>query len=302
MQYLNGKRYYTMAQYCRQKFGGRIVKIPLHSGFSCPNRDGARGTGGCTFCADSAMAVEQSLKEQYQKGLALSGKWPEAQPVIYFQSMSNTYAPVQRVEAMLNEALALRPAGIRLATRADCIGVEMAALLARFSQKTVLELELGLQTVHDATAQAVNRGHTFAEFCEGFRLLKHYDIYTCVHLINGLPQETPDMMRASARALAALRPGGVKLHMLHLLRGTPLAAVWQQSAFPLLSQQEYVDIVCGQLRYFHPETVIERLTGDGDKKALIAPLWIQNKRGVLNAIDGTLARRNIRQGDLWEER
>ena len=302
MQYLNGKRYYTMAQYCRQRFGGRIVKIPLYSGMSCPNRDKTKGTGGCTFCPGGEMPLEQhSLSAQYQAGLALAGKWPDARPVAYFQSFSNTYAPVEQVGAMLSEALALRPAGIRLATRADCIDGEMASLLAHFSQKTVLELELGLQTVHDTTAQAINRGHTFAEFCEGFRLLKQYNIYTCVHLINGLPQETSDMMLASVKAVAALRPGGVKLHMLHLLDGTPLAAAWRQSEFPLLSQQEYVAIVCEQLRYFHPRTVIERLTGDGDKKTLIAPLWTRNKRGVLNAIDGVLARQNIRQGDLWKE-
>lgn len=303
MQYLNGKRYYTMAQYCRQRFGGRIIKIPLYSGLNCPNRDGTKGTGGCTFCAGGELPLDQrSLSAQYQAGLALADKWPGARPVAYFQSFSNTYAPIERVEAMLNEALALRPAGIRLATRADCIDGEMADLLAHFSRKTVLELELGLQTVHDRTAQAINRGHTFAEFCESFQLLKRYDIYTCVHLINGLPRETPEMMLASAKALAALRPDGVKLHMLHLLSGTPLAEVWLQSEFPLLSQQEYVAIVCGQLRYFHPETVIERLTGDGDKRLLIAPLWTQNKRGVLNAIDGALARQNIRQGDLWEDR
>lgn len=304
MHYLNGKRYYTMAQYCRQRFGGRIVKIPLYSGFSCPNRDGAKGTGGCTFCSGGAEAVSESLPlpAQYYAGLASAGKWQDAKPVAYFQSFSNTYAPIERVEALLSEALALKPAGIRLATRADCIDRNMAGLLARFAQKTVLELELGLQTVHDTTAQLINRGHTFAEFCEGFYRLKQHGLYICVHLINGLPQETPGMMLTSAKTLAALRPGGIKLHMLHVLSGTPLAETYRQREFPLLAQQAYVDVVCGQLRYFHPETVIERLTGDGDKKTLIAPVWTRNKRGVLNAIDGALARQNIRQGDLWEDR
>ena len=156
--------------------------------------------------------------------------------------------------------------------------------------------------MHDATAQAINRGHTFLEFCEGFNLLKQRKIYVCVHLINGLPQETPDMMMTSAKTLAALRPDGIKLHMLHVLSGTPLAETYRQSAFPLLSQQEYVAMICDQLRYFHPETVIERLTGDGDRRTLIAPLWTMNKRSVLNAIDGALAEQNIRQGDLWEDR
>lgn len=304
MQYLNGKRYYTMAQYCRQRFDGRIVKIPLSSGMSCPNRDGVKGTGGCTFClGDVEFSKEKMpLSVQYDAGLALVDKWQDAKPVAYFQSFSNTHAPIERVEALLNEALALHPAGIRLATRADCINCDMADLLARFSKKTVLELELGLQTVHDATAQAINRGHTFAEFCEGFSLLKQRKIYVCVHLINGLPQETLDMMLNSAQTLAALRPNGIKLHMLHVVSGTPLAATYRQGVFSLLSQQEYVDVVCNQLRYFHPETVIERLTGDGDKRTLIAPIWTRNKRGVLNAIDSALAHQNIWQGDLWEDR
>lgn len=304
MQYLNGKRYYTMAQYCRQRFGGRIVKISLSSGMSCPNRDGTKGIGGCTFCLGGAEFSDERipLSVQYKTGLALTNKWQDAKPVIYFQNFSNTYAPLARVEALLSEALALHPAGIRLATRADCINREMADLLACFSEKTVLELELGLQTVHDATAQAINRGHTFAEFCEGISLLKQRNIYVCVHLINGLPQEKPDMMLTSAKTLAALRPDGIKLHMLHVVSGTPLAATYSQSAFPLLSQQEYVDVVCNQLRYFHPETVIERLTGDGDKRTLIGPVWTRNKRGVLNAIDSALAHQDIWQGDLWEDR
>lgn len=304
IQYLNGKRYYTMAQYCRQKFGGRIVKIPLYSGFSCPNRDGTKGTGGCIFCPGGAETVLERLPllAQYHAGLALADKWPGAKKVAYFQNFSNTYASIERVETLLKDALLLPElAGIRLATRADCIDSNMADLLTRIAEKTVLELELGLQTVHDATAQAINRGHTFAEFCEGLYHLQKRRIYTCVHLINGLPQETTEMMLASAKTLAELRPDGIKLHMLHVVLGTPMAQTYRQREFPLLSQEDYVALVCQQLRCFHPETVIERLTGDGDKKTLLAPLWTRNKRSVLNAIDGALACQNIWQGDLWED-
>lgn len=166
----------------------------------------------------------------------------------------------------------------------------------------MIELELGLQTVFDSTAKTINRCHNFAEFCEGLLRLKDKKLYTCVHLINGLPQETPEMMLESAKTLATLHPDGIKLHMLHLLEGTQLAKAYKTSQFPLLSQKEYVSIVCEQLRYFAPDTVIERLTGDGDRKALIAPLWTLNKRSVLNAIDGELARRDIWQGDLWEDK
>lgn len=176
-------------------------------------------------------------------------------------------------------------------------------MLAKFQQSHGLpvEIELGLQTVHDRTASALNRCHSFAEFCAGFSLLREAGLYICVHLINGLPGETPEMMLESARAAGALRPGGIKLHMLHLLRATPLAARYAQEPFPLLSREEYVSVVCGQLERLPPDTVVERLTGDGAADALIAPLWTRNKRAVLNLIDRTLARRGTCQGALWRE-
>ena len=305
--YLNGKRYYTMAQYCQERYGSRIVKIPLSSGMTCPNRDGTKGTGGCTFCTlvgdGPSTSTPPSLRVQYEEGLRLTNKWGNARPVAYFQSFSNTYAPVGRVEELLCETLKLDGlAGIRLATRADCLDSPMVDLLAYYANKTTLEIEIGLQTVFDQTAQAVNRCHTFEAFSEGYLRLKNKNIYTCVHLINGLPQETTEMMLQTAKVLATLRPNGIKLHMLHLLEGTPLAQTYAKSPFTLLSQGAYVDVVCQQLRHFAPDTVIERLTGDGEKNALIAPLWTLNKRKVLNAIDMSLARQNIWQGDCWEEK
>lgn len=308
MQYLNGKRYFTMSQYCSRKFGSRIAKIPLSSGMTCPNRDGAKGTGGCSFCSGAgggefSPCTGLSLEDQYNAGLPLINKWKSAKPVAYFQSFSNTYAPVEQVRKLLSESLSLEGlAGIRIATRADCIDKKIAELLDEFSEKTVVEIELGLQTVFDSTAKGINRCHSFEEFCEGFSLLKDKNLYTCVHLINGLPQETPEMMLESAKTLAMLRPNGIKLHMLHILEGTQLAQEYQINKFPMLSQKEYVSIVCDQLRYFAPDTVIERLTGDGARRSLIAPLWTLNKRSVLNDIDGELARRDIWQGDLWEDK
>ncbi len=300
MDYRNGKRYLTMSQYCEGRYGGRIVKIPLSSGCSCPNRDKTRGTGGCAFCWMPPQESIGSLSEQYQIGCGrLLPKWPNARPVGYFQDYSNTHLPVRRLAALLWEAASLPGiAGLRLATRADCVDREKAALLFEVQQKTGLpvEIELGLQTVHDKTAEQLNRCHSFCEFVAGYSLLQDAGLYLCVHLINGLPGETPEMMVESARTLAALRPGGVKLHMLHLLRDTALARRYRETPFPLLSREEYVGIVCRQLEELPPETVIERLTGDGAADALLEPEWTRGKRAVLNLIDQQLARRNTRQG------
>lgn len=305
MQYLNGKRYYTMAQYSRERFGGRTVKIPLCSGFGCPNRDGAKGVGGCTFCTgdgggEFAPKTRIALSEQLAYGEKLLIKGENEVKIAYFQSFSNTYAPAEDVRALLDEAIRLPGiGGIRLATRADCIDAEKADILAQAAEKIPVEIELGLQTVHDETALRINRCHSFEDFLRGYGLLRERGIYVCVHLINGLPGETPQMMLDSARQLASLRPNGVKLHMLHILKGSQMARQYCQKPFSLLDREQYVDIVCSQLRFFHPQTVIERLTGDGAGENLIAPLWTKNKRAVLNLIDKTLSARNIWQGDMF---
>lgn len=301
MRYRNGKRYYTMAQYCEERYGGRIVKIPLDWASGCPNRDGTRGTGGCSFCLFPQRNYIAELSEQYSEGLErLAGKWPGARTVAYLQQGSNTHHPPQRLRLLLEETLQLPGlAGIRIATRADCIDREKAALLAQAQRESGLpvEVELGLQTACDRTAAALNRCHSFAEFCRSASLLREEGLYVCVHLINGLPGETPGQMLESARRAGELA-NGVKLHMLHLLRGTPLARRYAQEPFALLSREEYVAVVCGQIGLLPPDVVVERLTGDGPADALIAPLWTRDKRRVLNAIDRELARRDITQGSL----
>lgn len=305
MRYLNGKRYYTMAQYSREKFGGRTVKIPLCSGMSCPNRDGTRGFGGCSFCTgdgggEFAPRTAAPLAIQLEKGAKMAKKWSDAVKIGYFQSFSNTHGSAQRVRELIAEALRLDGiGGIRLATRADCIDEEKADIIARANEILPVETELGLQTVHDKTADAINRGHSFEEFVKGYSLLRERGIYVCVHLINGLPEESAEMMLDSAREVGKLRPSGVKLHALHILKGSKMAEQFQNEPFELLSREEYVDIVCGQIRLLPEDTVIERLTGDGAAENLIAPAWTMNKRGVLNLIDKTLAERDIRQGDRF---
>lgn len=300
MQYLNGKRYYTMAQYCRESYGGRIIKLPLFSGFSCPNRDGTRAVGGCVFCLGDAVPAA-SLAEQWQQQCSAVKKWQSAKPFGYFQSFSNTHCSAEQLASLLDQAKRLPGiAGIRLATRADCIDSEKADILAEFSRQMPLEIELGLQTAHDKTAETLNRAHSFEEFCGAVSLLSEKKLYICVHLINGLPNETEAMMLQSARAVSRLKISGIKLHMLHLLMGTPLQRRFSQNPFPLLSQQQYTGIVCRQIAALREDIVIERLTGDGDRALLLAPEWTKNKRNVLNGIDKRLAGLNIRQGDLYE--
>lgn len=307
MQYQNGKRYYTMSLYCRQKYGARAVKIPLCSGMSCPNRDGTKGYGGCTFCSgdgggEFAPKEYLPIAEQFSVATEAMQKWQDAVRIGYFQSFSNTHCSAERLSELLDEAAAVSGmAAVRIATRADCIDESKADILARFANKIPIEVELGLQTVHDRTADKINRCHSFEEWVKGYSLLKERGIYVCTHLINGLPDETPDMMIDSAKELAKLKVDGIKLHMLHIIKGSAMAEQYLRHPFELLNIEQYIDIVCRQIAVLPPETVIERLTGDGAKSTLIAPLWTLNKRNVLNSIDKRLAELDIWQGDRYKE-
>lgn len=303
----DGKRYRTLARHLRETTGRRIVKIPLPSGCTCPNRDGTKGVGGCAFCTGRGggefSPLSLPLAEAYRQGCdTLLQKWPGAAPVAYFQSFSNTYCPPEQLFSLLSSAAALPGVeGIRLATRADCLSSDIVAVLRETAETIPLTVELGLQTANDETAYRMNRCHTTAEFCEGYDRLQKAGIPACVHLINGLPGDTQRDMLATARLVGKLRPAGVKIHMLHLLRGSALGGQYEKAPFPLLTREEYVSIVCAQLELLCPDTVIERLTGDGDRRTLLAPDWTRNKRAVLNAIDRELSRLDTWQGRLWEE-
>lgn len=303
----DGKRYITLARHLKENGGRRIVKIPLSSGCTCPNRDGTKGVGGCTFCTGKGggefVPDLSSLSKQYEEGIgSLMQKWPDSKIVAYFQAFSNTYCSPKYLRELIEKTLLLPDvSGIRIATRADCISDDTVDVLAEFSKRTELGIELGLQTSNDSTARRINRCHTTAEFYEGFKKLRAENIPVCVHIINGLPGETKEDMLATARFVGHIKPHGVKIHMLHILKGSRLGNDYEQTKFELLTREEYVDIVCSQIELLSPETVIERLTGDGDKKTLLAPDWTKNKRAVLNAIDKELARRDTWQGRLWEE-
>ena len=298
-----GKRYRTYDAYLKETFGRKCVKVGLDGGFSCPNRDGRKGTGGCAFCAhggaESMAGRFLPLREQYERGRArLTRKWGEDAPAIaYFQAYTSTYGPVERLRALYGEALSFEGVvGLTVATRADALPPEVIALLAELNGKTVLTVELGLQTANDETAAKMNRGHTYAEVLAGYAALKGEGIRVCVHLIDGLPGEDREEMLRTAREVAALRPDAVKIHELYVRRGSALADEYERSPFPLLGEEEYVEILADQIELLPPETVIERVTGDPERGTLLAPLWAANKKRILADLDKTLRRRGSVQG------
>lgn len=303
----DNKRYHTWNYYLRHQFGGKVCKVPLNAGFTCPNLDGTKGTGGCTYCSAGSGAFAgdpaQPLPVQYASVRErLLRKWPQAKSIAYFQANTNTYAPLPVLRQKFEEVLEFPGVvGLSIATRADCITPEIAAYLGNLSRRSWLMVELGLQSVFDRTGERINRCHSWEEFLTGYRLLQEQGIRICVHLINGLPGETPEMMLHSARTVAALRPHSVKLHLLHVLRGTAMARQLEAGEFSLLTLPEYVRIICDQLEVFHPDTVIQRVTGDGAKDDLIGPLWSLKKFVVMNEIDKELLRRDSMQGKEWRD-
>ena len=299
------KRYYTYEYYLRNTFGGKCAKIPLDAGFTCPNIDGRCGVGGCIYCSgrgsgDFAELPTLSITEQYARvRQRLSSKWSVERCIPYFQAHTNTDAPVERLREFYEEALALPGAvGLNIATRADCLGDGVPEYLAEIADRTVLTVELGLQTCHDETARRINRGHTYEDFLEGYRRLRSASdkIQICIHLILGLPGEDREMMMETVESVARLCPDQVKLHLLHVLRGTPLAKEYLAGDYRPLEKEDYVSLVADALERLPASTVIARLTGDGMGEDLLAPDWSRKKVSVINDIDKLLYERGTYQG------
>lgn len=297
------KRYYSLYQYNMDTFGCRVLKASLDAGLTCPNRDGTLGSDGCIYCDQGSRyfsgtgSISRQMAAERER---IHKKWPGAKLTAYFQAGTNTYAPAERLRDLWEEALCCPDTvGLSIATRADCLGPEILDLLAEFRDRTRLTVELGLQTVHDETARSIGRGHDFAAFLRGYEALQARDIRVCVHFIDGLPGEDQGMMLESARQVGLLEPGGVKLHLLHVNEGTALAELWRQGGYTPLEREEYVALVTEQLRYFPQKTVIERLTGDGDRRRLLAPLWSRDKIAVLGAIDQRMRKLDLWQGDRF---
>lgn len=304
----DNKRYHTWNYHLRHRFGGKVFKVSLNAGFTCPNLDGSKGFGGCTYCSsdgsgDFAGNPQEPLAIQFETiKQSLHHKWPDARYIAYFQAHTNTYAPLTTLRRCYEEVLTFpNVVGLSIATRADCITEEIADYLVDLNRRTYLIVELGLQSVFDATGERINRCHTYADFLQGYRLLRERNIPVCVHIINGLPGENREMMLETVRTLAQLDLHCIKIHLLHVLQNTAIAKQLERGEFSLLSLEDYVQIVCDQLELLPPEVIIQRITGDGDKEKLIGPLWSLKKFVVMNQIDKELARRNSFQGRLFRK-
>ena len=295
----SGKRFYPYFWYLKQTYGGRIAKVPLDGGFTCPNRDGSKGTGGCIYCSasgsgDFITSPTQSISEQFEQYRTQRlNKWQLIGYIPYFQSFTATYAPIDRLRALYTQAMRLPDTvGLAIATRPDCIDAAVCALLEECAAQTDVTIELGVQTIFDKTAERCNLCHSFSDFERAMQQLRRIPVSVCVHLINGLPGETPEQMVQSAKTVGSMGIHAVKLHALHVLRNTALAA----QPYSCLTQEQYVSILCDQLEVLPPHIVIQRLTGDGKGADLIAPEWSRNKRAVLAAIDREMKRRDSVQG------
>ena len=305
----SNKRYYTYDYYLKQTFGGKCAKIPIDGGFTCPNIDGRCGVGGCIYCSsrgsgDFAESALLSVSEQYRLTREkLSSKWSVERCIPYFQAHTNTYAPTAVLREKFEEAMGLDGVvGMNIATRADCLEDAAVEYLAELAERTVLTVELGLQSAHDKTAELINRGHTYAEFVEGYNRLRSASekINICVHLIFGLPHESDEMMLESVKAVAALRPEQIKLHLLHVLASSRLGEIYHSGGYQPLERERYISLVVKALELLPPKTVVARLTGDGMADDLLAPEWSRRKVSVINDIDKKLFDTDTYQGRLWQ--
>lgn len=299
----DNKRYHTWNYYLRSNFGEKVFKVSINAGFSCPNIDGTVAYGGCTYCSkqgsgdfagnpnDNLIKQFEDIKEMMHK------KWHNAKYIGYFQAFTNTHAPVNVLKEKYETILNLDDViGLSISTRPDCLPDDVLEYLSELNKKTNLWVELGLQTIHDKTSKVINRGHDYNTFLEGVEKLKKHNIKTVVHIINGLPGEDYDMMMETAKAVADLGVHGIKIHLLHVLKDTPMENMLQKGTFELMEKDDYINLVCDQLEILPPDMVVHRLTGDGKRDEMVGPMWSLKKWEVLNAIDDTMRERNSYQG------
>ncbi|MEZ4484461.1 MAG: TIGR01212 family radical SAM protein [Syntrophotaleaceae bacterium] len=300
------KPYNLFSSHLKQRFGGRVHKISVDAGFSCPNRGATRNQPGCLFCDPSgsgSAGIEQTLSvaEQIEAGKEVMVRKYKAQKFLaYFQPFSNTFAPVERLRRLYDEALEGEGViGLAVGTRPDCLPPDVLDLLAEYHRRSYFWLELGLQSIHDRTLTRLRRGHGYGAFANAYMAAKARGLRVCVHLIIGLPGESRDDILASAEEMARLVVEGIKLHLLHVLDGTGLGDLYRQNEIAILQQEEYISLVADMVERLPPQTLIHRLTGDGPRDRLLAPLWSLNKWEVLNAIDAEFRRRGTIQGSRY---
>lgn len=303
----SNKRYHTLDYFYKHKFGCKVFKVSLNAGFTCPNIDGSLGTRGCIYCSPlgsgefAGRSCDDLVKQFNDIKAIMNNKW-SGKYIGYFQARTNTYAPVSVLREKFETILGLDDVvGLSIATRPDCINEECLDYLDDLNKRTFLTVELGLQSIHECTNKLINRCHSLDCFIDCVNRLRSKNINVVVHIINGLPYETHDMMIETIKFVNNLDIQGVKIHMLHIVRNTDLARLYETNPFHVLTRSEYVNIVCDQLELLRPEIVINRITGDPKKEDLIEPSWLLKKFCVLNEIDKELVRRNSYQGMLIEK-
>lgn len=300
---LDNKRYHTLNYYLKNKFNTKVFKVSLNGGFTCPNLDGTKGYGGCIYCSKSGSGdfggnPNKDLTTQFKEIKEVeSKKWPNSKYIAYFQARTNTYAPLEVLKAKYEEVLKIDDViGLFIATRCDAITDETLDYLEELNKRTFLTIELGLQTTNEKTSKLINRCHTLKEFENMVKRLRKRNINVVVHIINGLPYETETDMLNTVRYLNKLDIQGIKIHMLCIIKDTPLETLYQKEKFHILTKEEYIDIVIKQLELLREDIVIHRITSDPDKNSLIEPTWLLKKFCLLNDIDKEMVKRDTYQG------
>ena len=306
---LDNKRYHTLNYYLKNKFNCKVFKVSLNAGFTCPNIDGTKGYGGCIYCSKSGSGEHggnpnKDLTTQfYEVKNITEKKWPNSKYIAYFQARTNTYAPLEVLKAKYEEVLKIdNVIGLFIATRCDAITNDTLDYIEELNKRTYLTIELGLQTIHEKTSKLINRGHTLEEFDSMVKKLRNRNIDVVVHIINGLPYETEDMMLDTIKHLNTLDIQGIKIHMLNIVKDTPLETLYNKEHFHILSKDEYIDIVIKQLELLNSKIVIHRITSDPDVSTLIEPTWLIKKFCLLNDIDKEMVKRDTYQGKYYQNK
>ena len=297
------KRYNSIDRYYKAKYGKKVAKISLNGNFTCPNKDGSKGFGGCIYCSESGsgdFAGDKTLDilSQFEQiKTIIDQKWPDSLYMPYLQANSNTYGTVEKLKSVYEPLTTLKDiVGISIATRADCFNEEIYAYLADLNKRVPLQIELGLQTIHDKTAKLINRKTEMSEFVYAIKRLREIGIEIVVHIINGLPYETKEEMLETIKFINTLDIQGVKIHSLLVLRNTALARLYEKEHFKILSLEEYVDITVSQIELLRPDIIIHRVGADSSLEDLIEPLWTRKKLVVMNEIDKLLRKKDSYQG------
>jgi radical SAM protein (TIGR01212 family) len=301
------KLYYTLNEFLKEKFGEKVKKIPLDAGLTCPNRDGTKGLGGCIYCDPKGSGTGlykegKSLDEQLRYFLELFKKKNFKKFIAYFQSFSNTYAPLEKLKE-LYDIVFMDPSivGLAIGTRPDCIDENVVNLLKTYQEKGYyLWIELGLQSIYNETLKLINRGHTFEDFLKAYHLLKENDIPVVVHIIFGLPKETKEMMMETVKTLAKLKIDGIKFHALYIPKGSKMEEMYLKGEYKPLEMEEYVELVALALTYLPPSTVIHRVCSEAREEDILAPTWVSKKMEVINLLRKFMSERNLYQGKNYQ--